>query len=162
LINRYLISVIPALLFVLLFGSVVVAPYGFAQGPRWLTPSAPVVSWTAASNYVGETVAVEGVILYTYSSYSGTTFLDFHTNGNTNRNQIEVGRTYSFDFPYPGYFSGAVFSSDTGNFKCSISNFYLNKDVRITGMVQLFKGAPEIIISNPSQIEVAYQGFPCS
>jgi hypothetical protein len=120
------------------------------------------VSWTAASNYVGETVAVEGVILYTYSSYSGTTFLDFHTNGNTNRNQIEVGRTYSFDFPYQGYFSGAVFSSDTGNFKCSISNFYLNKDVRITGMVQLYKGAPEIIISNPSQIEVAYQGFPCS
>jgi DNA/RNA endonuclease YhcR with UshA esterase domain len=53
-------------------------------------------------------------------------------------------------------------SSDSGKFKCSITQFYLNKEVRITGTVQLYNGAPEIIVSSPSQIEVAYQGFPCS
>jgi DNA/RNA endonuclease YhcR with UshA esterase domain len=111
---------------------------------QWQTPTAPVVSWTDASSYVGQTVAVQGTIVYTYySSSSGTSFLDFH-------------------YPYQGYFYGVVFSSDAGNFRCSITNFYLNQEVRITGMVQLYNGAPEIIVHSPSQIEVAYEGFPCS
>ena len=111
---------------------------------EWLPATTQVVSWNQASNYVGQVVTVEGTIVYTYySSYSGTSFLDFH-------------------YPYQGYFYGVVFSSDAGNFKCSITNFYLNKDVRITGTIQLYNGAPEIIVSSPSQIEVAYQGFPCS
>ncbi|MGP8126793.1 MAG: hypothetical protein ACLP9D_03195 [Candidatus Bathyarchaeia archaeon] len=131
-------------LFVWLSASIAATPYGFAQSAKWLTPTAPVVSWTDASSYVGQTVAIEGTIVYTYySSYSGTSFLDFH-------------------YPYQGYFYGVVFSSDAGNFKCSITDFYLNKDVRIIGPVQLYNGAPEIIVSSPSQVEVAYQGFPCS
>src|SRR5208337_4410520 len=128
----------------MLFSTVAIAPYALAQSAQWQTPTAPVVSWTNANNYVGQTVAVQGTIVYTYySSYSSTSFLDFHN-------------------PYQGYFYGVVFSSDAGNFKCSITNFYLNQEVRITGMVQLYKGAPEIIVSSPSQIEVAYKGFPCS
>ncbi len=131
-------------LLVWLFAFVSVAPYVVAQTPEWGTPTAQVVSWTDAGNYVGQYVTVEGTIVYTYySSYSGTSFLDFH-------------------YPYQGYFYGVIFSSDSGNFKCSITDFYLNKDVRMTGTVQLYNGAPEIIVSSPSQIEVAYMGFPCS
>jgi hypothetical protein len=143
--SRYQSCLIPTLIVILwLCGTLVLTPYGFAQSGQWLTPTAPVVSWTDASNYIGQTIAVQGTIVYTYfSSYSGTSFLDFH-------------------YPYQGYFYGVVFSSDAGNFRCSITNFYLNKEVRITGMIQLYNGAPEIIISSPSQIEVAYQGFPCS
>jgi len=111
---------------------------------EWLPATTQVVSWNQASNYVGQVVTVEGTIVYTYySSYSGTSFLDFH-------------------YPYQGYFYSVIFSSDVGNFKCSITNFYLNKQVRITGTIQLYNGAPEIIVSSPSQIQVAYQGFPCS
>jgi len=119
-------------------------PFVYTQTPEWGTPSAPVVSWTVATNYVGQYVTVEGTIVYTYySSYSGTSFLDFN-------------------YPYQGYFYGVIFSSDAGNFGCSITSFYLNKEVRITGTVQLYNGAPEIIVHTPSQIEVAYMGFPCS
>ena len=143
--SRYQSCLIPTLIVILwLCGTLVLTPYGFAQSGQWLTPTAPVVSWTDASNYIGQTIAVQGTIVYTYfSSYSGTSFLDFH-------------------YPYQGYFYGVVFSSDAGNFRCSITNFYLNKEVRITGMIQLYNGAPEIIISSPSQIEVAYQVFPCT
>jgi micrococcal nuclease len=124
-------------------GSAVIAPYTFAQSTKWLTPTAPVVSWANAGNYVGQDVAVEGTVVYTYfAASSGTTFLDFH-------------------YPYQGYFYGVIFSSDSGSFRCTISQFYLNKEVRITGTIQLYKGAPEIIVRSPSQIEVAYQGLSC-
>jgi len=118
--------------------------YSSTTEVEWLPATTQVVSWDQASNYVGQYVAVEGTIVYTYySSYSGTSFLDFH-------------------YPYQGYFAGVVFSSGAGNFKCSITDFYLNKDVRITGTIQLYNGQPQIIVNSPSQIEVAYQGFPCS
>jgi len=118
--------------------------YSSATGSEWVPATAQVVSWDQASNFVGQDVAVEGTIVYTYySSYSGTYFLDFH-------------------YPYQGYFAGVIFSSGAGNFGCSITDFYLNKDVRITGTIQLYNGQPQIIVSSPSQIEVAYQGFPCS
>jgi len=104
-----------------------------------------VIAWTAATNFIGQYVTVEGTIVYTHyaSSGGGTNFLDFH-------------------YPYDGYFYGVIFSSDSGNFKCSITQFYLNKEVHITGTIQLYRGSPEIIVHSPSQIEVAYMGFPCS
>lgn len=122
--------------------SISVIPYTAAQGSQWIPPNANVVSWTNAGNYVGQNAIVEGTIVYTYFS-KGTTFLDFHN-------------------PYQGYFYGVVFAGDSNNFKCSISQFYLNKEVRITGMIQLYNGAPEIVVHTPSQVEVAYQGFACS
>jgi DNA/RNA endonuclease YhcR with UshA esterase domain len=115
-----------------------------ATKSEWLPTTTQVVPWDQASNYVGQYVAVEGTIVYTYySSYSGTYFLDFHN-------------------PYQGYFAGVIFSSGASSFTCSITDFYLNKDVRITGTIQLYNGQPQIIVSSPSQIEVAYRGFPCS
>ncbi len=124
--------------------SVVLYSSAIKTNSEWLPTTTQVVSWDQASSYVGQFVAVQGTIVYTYySSYSGTSFLDFHN-------------------PYQGYFAGVVFSSDSGNFKCSITSFYLNQEVRITGTISLYQGQPQIIVSSPSQIEVAYQGFPCS
>ena len=121
---------------------------GIAQSAEWLPQGYPVVSWTNASNYVGQHVTVEGTIDSTYYYFhqyffSGTYFLVFHQ-------------------PQEGYFYGIIFSSTAANFKCSITQFYLNKTVRITGTVGFYDGAPEITVNTPSQIEVAYQGFPCS
>src|SRR3990170_9072963 len=70
----------------------------------------------------------------------GTIFLDFH-------------------YPYKGYFSAVIFASDAGNFKFSSASFYLNKEVKITGTIQVYQGDPEITVRSPSQIEVAYMGF---
>lgn len=108
--------------------------------PEWLTTSYQVIQYTEASNYVGQSVTVEGMIVFTYTSDTGTTFLDFH-------------------YPYQGYFYAVIFVGDLSNFRFQPSSFYLNKEVRITGMVQLYNGVPEIIVRSPSQIEVAHMGF---
>lgn len=108
---------------------------------EWLPATNQVISWTDASNYVGQYVTVQGTIVYTYfSTYSDTTFLDFN-------------------YPYQGYFYAVIFSSDLGNFNFQPVSFYLNKEVRVTGTIQIYNGSPEIIVSSPSQIEVAYMGF---
>jgi hypothetical protein len=105
---------------------------------KWL-PNANVVSYLQAANYVGQSKTVEGTIVRTYVS-KGTVFLDFHD-------------------PYQGYFVAVIFSSDIKNFPFPPDSFYRNKEVRITGTIQLYQGAPEIIVHSPSQIEVANMGF---
>src|SRR5208337_4447585 len=108
--------------------------------PEWLPTSNQIIQYTVASNYVGQFVTVEGMIVYTYSSDTGTTFLDFH-------------------YPYQGFFYAVIFVGDLSNFRFQPFSFYLNKEVRITGTIQLYNGDPEIIVRSPSQIEVAYMGF---
>ena len=110
------------------------------QKPKWLGSSANVVSYLQAASYVGQSKAVEGTIVRTYVSSKGTVFLDFHD-------------------PYQGYFQVTIFASDVKNFPFSPASFYLNKEVRVTGTIQLYEGAPEIIVHSPSQIEVANMGF---
>ena len=98
-----------------------------------------MISYTQAGSYVNQLKTVEGTIVYTAVS-GGNVFLDFH-------------------YPYQGYFYVVIFSSSVGNFKFSPASFYMNKEVRVTGTIVLYKGTPEIIVNTPSQIEVAYMGF---
>jgi DNA/RNA endonuclease YhcR with UshA esterase domain len=109
------------------------------QKPKWIGSDANVISYMDAASYVGQVKTVEGTIVYTYNS-KGTIFLDFHD-------------------PYKGYFSAVIFASDAGNFKFDAASFYRNKEVRVTGTIQLYQGDPEIVVNSPSQIEVAYIGF---
>jgi DNA/RNA endonuclease YhcR with UshA esterase domain len=111
-----------------------------AQKSKWISSSSIVISWSQAASYSGQSKTVEGTIVYTFVSSKGNVFLDFHN-------------------PYQGYFSVIIFSSSVGNFKFQPASFYLNKEVRITGLIQMYQGAPEIIVNTPSQIEVANMGF---
>lgn len=143
--SHYRNWLVPALIMLVwICGSTIATPYAFAQSTKWLSPTTSAVAWSVANYYVGRTVPIQGTIVYVnYTSSSGTTFL-------------------GFSYPYQGYFSVVVPASDAGKFKCLITGFYLNKEVRITGKIQLYNGAPEIIVHSPYQIEVAYQGFPCA
>lgn len=108
-----------------------------AGRPKWISSDANVISYTQAASYVNQRKTVEGTIVYTHQSGSNV-FLDFH-------------------YPYQGYFYAYIPS--TGSFGFSPTSFYLNKEVRVTGTIVLYKGTPEIIVNSPSQIEVAYMGF---
>jgi DNA/RNA endonuclease YhcR with UshA esterase domain len=110
------------------------------QSPKWISSSTNVVSYLQAANYAGQSKIVEGKIFRTYASSKGTVFLDFHD-------------------PYQGYFEVTIFASDVKNFPFSPVSFYLNKEVRVTGTIEMYQGAPEIIVHSPSQIEVANMGF---
>jgi len=110
------------------------------QPNKWINPSDPnVINWADAGKYVGQTKTVEGTIVRTYRS-ANAIFLDFHD-------------------PYQGYFMAVIFKSDWANFKFQPEIFYKNKEVRVTGLIKTYQGSPEIIVSSPTQIEVANMGF---
>jgi hypothetical protein len=107
---------------------------------KWLNPSdSNVINWADASKHIGQTKTVEGTIVRTFRSSTNTIFLNFHD-------------------PYQGYFCGVIFASDLSSFPFKPEDFYRGKEVRINGLIKLYEGAPEIIVENPSQIEVAYMG----
>jgi DNA/RNA endonuclease YhcR with UshA esterase domain len=119
----------------------VTASVATTQTPqKWVTPTQEVISYLDAAKYAGQTKTVEGKIVRTFRSSTNTVFLDFHD-------------------PFQGYFEAVIFSSDLSKFTFAPEVFYSGKEVRVTGQIQMYEGSPEIIVRNPSQIEVAYMGF---
>jgi len=96
-----------------------------------------VVGACLAGKYLGKEVIVEGKVVDTYRHLkSNTVFLNFEK-------------------PYPNQcFTGVIFSSDLYKFVQNPEDYYLNKTVRIVGEIKEYKGRPEIILKDPSQIEV--------
>ncbi len=92
-------------------------------------------------------VTVEGVIVRTYyakNSEGKPTFLDFHD-------------------PYEGYFSCVIWQEDRQTsepirdkfieaFPPNPETYFLNRKVRVEGKIEIYKGTPEIVLDNPSQI----------
>jgi len=92
-------------------------------------------------------VTVEGVIVRTYyakNSKGKPTFLDFHD-------------------PYEGYFNCVIWQEDkqTGTlirdkfieaFPPNPETYFLNKQVGVEGTIEIYKGTPEIVLEDPSQI----------
>ena len=111
-------------------------------GDKWLTCMDPMlISWKNARNYLGQTETVEGRIVTTYRDPEwNMVFLNFYD-------------------PYEGSFAIVITSSALKNFNFEPEDFYLNKEVRVTGLIGLFQEIPEIVVESPSQIEVAYMGF---
>ncbi|MDP2926661.1 MAG: thermonuclease family protein [bacterium] len=96
-----------------------------------------VVDACQAGNYSGKEVIVEGKVADAYhDSKSNTVFLNFEK-------------------PYPNQcFTGVIFSSNLDKFSQNPEKYYSNKAVRIMGEVKEYKGKPEIILEEPSQIEI--------
>lgn len=93
-----------------------------------------VISWVDAGNYIGRLVAVEGVVVATYNS-GRVCFLNFHQD-------------------YRRYFRVAIFSQDFAKFPPQPENYYLRRRIRVTGIIREYKGAPEMIVNDPGQIEL--------
>jgi DNA/RNA endonuclease YhcR with UshA esterase domain len=79
-------------------------------------------------------VIVEGIIVAANST-GKVCFLNFHKN-------------------WKRYFTAVIFASDFHKFPEPPKNYYNGKKVRITGLIKKYQGKPEIIIKNPSQIEI--------
>ncbi len=93
-----------------------------------------VISWEDADRYYGQYVTVEGIVVATYNSGKAC-FLNFHRN-------------------WKRYFAAVIFASSYDKFPPRPESAYLKKKVRVTGVIKEFKGKPEIIVSNPAQIEI--------
>jgi len=101
------------------------------------TPAPPVqgvVDWQNAAQYYGQQIAVEGTIVRTKNT-GKVTFLNF-------------------DPDYRHTLTLVIFSDDAVKFPVPPDEMFLQRRVRATGVVEEYKGAPEIIISEPEQIEI--------
>ncbi|PJE69566.1 MAG: hypothetical protein COU98_01385 [Candidatus Staskawiczbacteria bacterium CG10_big_fil_rev_8_21_14_0_10_38_10] len=95
-----------------------------------------VIGACQAGNYYGKEAIVEGKIVDAYRSKTNTVFLNFEK-------------------AYPNHcFTSVIFSSDQYKFVQKPEDYYLNKNVRIKGEIKEYQGKPEIILDNPSQIEI--------
>jgi micrococcal nuclease len=97
-----------------------------------------IIKACQAEKYLGKEIIIEGKIVDAYRHLkSNTVFLNFEN-------------------PYPNQcFTGVIFSSDLYKFIENPEDYYLNKEVRITGKIKEYRGRPEIILESPGQIEIS-------
>jgi micrococcal nuclease len=112
------------------------APPIDAKNLAWKTINGNAIDACDAKNHIGESIIVQGTVADSYSSAAETVFFDFSK-------------------AYPNNcFSAVVFKSNTPKFSGSPETIYKLKTVRVRGTVQEYQGKPEIIISDPLQIEI--------
>src|SRR5258708_36407919 len=100
------------------------------------TDGASVLSDRDAVKHVGQSVTVEGTVTGTHVSTKGTEFLDFGS-------------------PYPNQDFTVVIFARSSPALGDIATYY-GKRVDITGTVELYRGRPEIVVREPTQIRVAH------
>jgi len=100
------------------------------SGDGWIK----VITFDEAGKYLNRLVTVTGKVVGTYRS-DKVLLLNFHQD-------------------YRSYFKVAVFATDLGKFPPVPEDYYKMRTVRVTGVVKEYKGAPEIIVKDPGQIEV--------
>lgn len=95
---------------------------------------AETISPQDAPEYVGSSVTVEGVVSQVATTSSGTIFINFG------------GR-------FPNHVFYAVIFRNNSNQFSGVGNFE-GRAVAISGVVEWYKGKPQIIVSRPDQIEL--------
>ena len=97
------------------------------------------LSTSQASKYVGSRATVCGQIVgtnYATGSKGKPTFLNF-------------------DKPYPSHpFAVVIWGNDRSKFPSNPENYYLNKPLCATGLIESYKGKPEITARNSSQLTI--------
>jgi micrococcal nuclease len=93
-----------------------------------------IVSWRDAARYYGQVRTVEGKIVVSNNT-GKVCFLNF-------------------DRDWKEHFTAVIFSGDYEKFPPNPEDYYLNRTVRVTGLIKEFKGKPEIIIKSPDQIKI--------
>ena len=103
------------------------------------TPSLGAINWDEAKNHIGERTTVCGpVVSATWASGSKgkPTFLN-------------IGKPY----PDPQRFTVLIWVQNRGNFPQPPEDYYLGKNICVTGLIIEYKGVPEIEVKDPSQIQ---------
>lgn len=100
--------------------------------------AAEIIPWEEAHKYYGKFVTVEGTIVNTYNSGKAC-FLNFHPD-------------------WKRHFTTIIFASDFYKFPSTPEKYYYNKRVKITGTIREYQGKPEIILKEPTQIEIVQEG----
>lgn len=93
-----------------------------------------VIQWHEADQYYNLTKIVEGKIVASNNT-GKVCFLNFHKD-------------------WRRYFTAVIFASDFDKFPQHPEDHYMNRTVRVRGLIKEYRGKPEIILKSPSQIEI--------
>lgn len=104
----------------------------------WQISFSQTVPLDSVQFYVGKTITICSKVQST-----------FVTKGEKKTTYINFGK------PYPNNtFTAVIFETDLKNFKYIPSEVLSDKNVCITGKVELYKGKPQIIVKKEEQIKV--------
>ena len=99
--------------------------------------AADAITAAQAAQHVGEVQTVHGVVAsatYASGTKGQPTFLNL-------------------DKPYPEtIFTVVIWGSDRGKFAAPPEKALMGKTVRVTGKITAYRGAPEIVVHDPTQI----------
>ena len=98
-------------------------------------PRDDVISWTDAADYIGTELIVEGTVVRSHNS-GEVVFLNFSED-------------------YQGTFTVVIFSEDWSKFPQPPEMLFYGRQIRVQGPIEEYQGAPEIVVRDPWQIEVA-------
>lgn len=99
---------------------------------------AEAIPWQDADQHYGEVCTVRGEIVATYNSGSAC-FLNFHNN-------------------WQNHLTAVIFAEDFGRFPLKPEQYYRGKTVLVSGRIEKHKGAPEIILESPAQVQIVDKG----
>ena len=98
----------------------------------------PGIPWDQAHLHLGERITVQGKVVGTHASGSRVVFLNF-------------------DRDWKGKFYVPVFRNAFDSLPEPAAGYFLNKTVRVTGTVELFRGTPNIEVNHLRQIKVVVE-----
>jgi DNA/RNA endonuclease YhcR with UshA esterase domain len=107
--------------------------------PSSSVSSSRTISWDQASSYIGQRMTVYGPVAST----------NYAARSNGQPTFLNLGRPY----PEQG-FTVVIWGRDRSKFPSAPEKYYAGKTVHVTGLVEEYRGVPEIIVTDPGQIEV--------
>lgn len=99
-----------------------------------IVQAADVVNWQDTAKYYGQTKTIEGTVVATKCTPK-VCFLNFDQN-------------------WKESFTAVIFASDLSKFPANPDTHYKDKKIQVTGKIKEYKGKPEIILKDKSQIKV--------
>ncbi len=99
-----------------------------------LVPAGSVISWGQADRYVGRTMTVEGRIVGTHNA-GAVCFLNFARD-------------------WRGVFYVVLSRKTLDDWPQKPEVYFLHRTIRVSGKISLYKGRPQIRVTDASQIEV--------
>lgn len=97
-------------------------------------PGSEAIPWQEAEAYIGQQGTVQGKVIATHNT-GKVVFLNFSPD-------------------YQHTLTAVIFPDDWDKFPRPPEELFYGQLVRITGLIEEYKGAPEIIIREPAQIEI--------
>lgn len=104
--------------------------------------AAQAVSWEDAAQWVGKTATIRGKVVRAHKTDKVV-----HLN---------------FTKDWKGTFQVVIFASAWCDFPGPPEEYFLERDVLVTGMVKDYKGTPEIVAGQPGQLRLASGGPPAA